>query len=500
MQDPPGQIEKNRTGQAQNQKIIKRTILKYTQHIITGLLILGGLISLGWWQLSDPVSELALSVPGLDNRGDDAVVVQIDIGAYGEQLAEKSNELKESWPRFRGAEMDNISRSGVGLIDRFPEGGPKMLWSHPLGEGHAGAAIYEGVVYLMDYDEEERADVLRAFDLVSGEELWRRGYKINLKRNHGMSRTVPAVTEEHILTIGPRSHVMCVDREDGSFRWGLDVIREYGVEIPLWYTGQCPLVADGKAIIAAGGSVLMLALDMESGEVLWEVPNEAGWQMSHSSVIPYEYGGRKMYVYAAYGAVFAVAADGEDEGGLLWAETGWNHQVVAPTPVCMPDGKIFLTAGYGAGAMVLQLHENNGEFRTEVLDAYLPREGLASEQQTPVVFEGHLLGVMPKDAGPMRNQLICVHPDNFREPLWTSGQEKRFGLGPYMLADGKLFLLSDDATLTIIRPDLEGYRELDSYRIIEGHDAWGPLALADGYMVLRDSKTLVCLDLAESRQ
>jgi outer membrane protein assembly factor BamB len=42
--------------------------------------------------------------------------------------------------------------------------------------------------------------------------------------------------------------------------------------------------------------------------------------------------------------------------------------------------------------------------------------------------------------------------------------------------------------------------ELDSYRIIEGHDAWGPLALADGYMVLRDSKTMVCIDLSAERQ
>jgi hypothetical protein len=42
-----------------------------------------------------------------------------------------------------------------------------------------------------------------------------------------MSRTVPAVTEDHILTIGPRSHVMCVRRQDGEFLWGLNVEKEY---------------------------------------------------------------------------------------------------------------------------------------------------------------------------------------------------------------------------------------------------------------------------------
>jgi outer membrane protein assembly factor BamB len=352
----------------------------------------------------------------------------------------------------------------------------------------------------MDYDEEERADLLRCFSLVDGTEIWRRGYKINLKRNHGMSRTVPAVTEDYIVTIGPRSHVMCVRRQDGEFIWGLNVEKDYQAEIPLWYTGQCPLIDDGKAIIAVGGTVLMVAMDLETGEVLWEVPNEQGWNMSHSSIVPWIFGGVKMYVYSAFGGVFAVGADGENEGRILWQTSQWNHEVVAPSPVCMDDGKVFLTAGYGAGAMVLQVTGNGGLFNVEVLHEYTPKDGLASEQQTPVVFDGHFLGILPKDAGPLRNQLACYHPSDFTRVIWSSGQDKRFGLGPYIIADNKMFILSDDATLTIARPSTSEYIELDSYRILEGHDAWGPLALADGYMVLRDSKTMVCIDLSTERQ
>jgi outer membrane protein assembly factor BamB len=293
---------------------------------------------------------------------------------------------------------------------------------------------------------------------------------------------------------------MCVNRIDGSFRWGLNVEKKYKAEIPLWYTGQCPLIHDGKAIIAVGGTALMVALDMETGEVLWETPNLNNWKMSHSSIVPYTYGGRTMYVYSAYGGAFGVAADGPDAGTILWETSAWNHQVVAPSPVCMPDGKIFLTAGYGAGAMVLQLTASGGNYSVEVLNEYLPKDGLACEQQTPVMFQGHLLGILPKDAGPLRNQLVCVSPGNFNQVVWSSGQDKRFGLGPYMIADNKLFIVSDDATLTIARPSIKEYIELDSYRVIEGQDAWGPLAIADGYLVMRDSKTLVCLDMATKRQ
>jgi outer membrane protein assembly factor BamB len=467
--------------------------------MVTVLLAAAGILSIGWWLAKDPVADFVTSEPGLDNRGAKGAVANIDIGAYSETFGTLSPGLTGTWPRFRGEHFDNIRRTGPPLIDRFPEDGPKIIWKADLGEGHAGAAIYRGAVYVLDYDEDLRADVLRCFSLETGEEIWRRGYRINLKRNHGMSRTVPSVTEDYVLTIGPRSHVMCVRRTDGAFLWGLNVEKEYATEIPLWYTGQCPLIDEGKAVIATGGKALMVALDMATGEKLWETPNPGGWQMSHSSIVPFEFGGTRMYVYSAFGGVCGVAADGPEAGKVLWQTTAWNHQVVAPTPVCLPDGKIFLTAGYGAGSMVLQLEGSGGDFRVSVITEYRPMEGLACEQQTPVVWEGLLLGILPKDAGPLRNQLVCVDPRDFREIVWSSGADHRFGLGPYMIADGKLFILSDDGTLTIARPDIREYIELDSYRVIEGQDSWAPMAVADGYMVLRDSKTMVCLDLDRDR-
>jgi outer membrane protein assembly factor BamB len=69
-----------------------------------------------------------------------------------------------------------------------------------------------------------------------------------------------------------------------------------------------------------------------------------------------------------------------------------------------------------------------------------------------------------------------------------------------MIADDKLFILSDNGTLTIAKPSISEYIQIDSYRVIEdGADAWAPLAVADGYMVLRDSETMICLDMAKSR-
>ena len=466
------------------------------QHIASVILVLTAVIVMGWWLASNPTKGFSESNPGMDNRvAPDQVVENVIIGEHFLNFSGQIPSLKEKWPRFRGADFDNISKSSVELIDRFESSGPNILWSVDLGEGHAGPAIYEGAVYLLDYDEEIRADVLRCFSLTEGAELWRRWYNVNVKRNHGMSRTVPAVTDKYILTIGPRAHVMCVRRENGDLIWGLDIEKVYKTEIPFWYTGQCPLIDNNTAIIATGGSALLIAVECETGDLVWETPNDLNWKMSHSSVIPFYFGGTKMFVYSAVGGVCGIAAEGSEAGNILWSSSAWKHPVVAPSPVCMPDGKIFLTAGYGAGSMVIQLSGKNGQFEVEVLQEYAPKDGLACEQQTPVFHMDHLFGVLPKDAATLRNQFVCVDPDDCTKIIWASGQETRFGLGPYLLADDKFFLLGDDGTMTIIKPSTSQYIQLDQVKVFEGQDAWAPLALADGFLLLRDSKKMVCIDL-----
>ncbi|MFO7823111.1 MAG: hypothetical protein R6V72_04175, partial [Cyclobacterium sp.] len=74
----------------------------------------------------------------------------------------------------------------------WPEAGPKRIWEIELGEGYAGAAIHKGRLFILDYDESKGADVLRCLSAETGEEIWRRWYKIKIKRNHDISRTVPA--------------------------------------------------------------------------------------------------------------------------------------------------------------------------------------------------------------------------------------------------------------------------------------------------------------------
>jgi outer membrane protein assembly factor BamB len=229
--------------------------------------------------------------------------------------------------------------------------------------------------------------------------------------------------------------------------------------------------------------------------VVWETPNPLGWKMSHSSILPYAIHGRKMYVYCALGGIAGISAEKETAGRVLFQTDLWNKNVVAPSPVYLGNGKLFVTSGYGAGSILLDIIPENEAFTVKSIRQVKPNEGIASEQQTPLYYKGYLYSILPKDAGPLRNQFVCCHPDDISRLIWSSGTTRRYGLGPYLIADNKFFILSDEGVLTMMRADAGEPIFLAQAKILDGHDAWGPMAIVNGRLLARDSRRLVCVDV-----
>ncbi len=465
----------------------------YNNYIITGVIVLFA-VMFGWLLFGNPSAEPALRVPGLDNRPkglgeNDSVMV----GEFFEEISAAATEASGNWPRFRGPNYDNISNDPTPIAESWPEEGPPIIWQVPLGEGYAAPAIYDGKVYILDYNEKQRADALRCFSLENGEELWKRWYHVAVKRNHGMSRTIPAVTEKYVLSMGPRCHVMCLARESGDLLWSMDLVRDWGAKEPGWYTAQCPLIDNGTAVIAIGGNELMVGVDCETGEIEWRTPNPDSLRMSHSSVMPATILGKKMYIYMAVGGTVGISAEGDDKGQLLWKANDWNPTVIAPSPV-IAGNQLILTAGYGAGGARLTINKTAEGFSATTTDIHTPKEGLSSEQQTPLLTGNFIWTINTKDAGALRNELTCYQLSNILTPVWSSGKEGKYGLGPYMIAGDRLFLVNDDSELFMFRLNRGSVTLMAHHKVFpEGADAWGPLAYTNGYLLMRDNKNMACL-------
>lgn len=481
------------------------------KNIIIGISVLLFAAVLSWWLFSNHYpADVVMRIPGMDNRPKteprpDTVI----IGQFFDTLNRFDEFVPGSWPRFRGEYFDNKNRDKTPLAESWDSAGPPVVWKVTLGEGYAGPAVHNGRVYILDYYERRKADMLRCFSLKSGIELWRRWYYVDLKRNHGYSRTIPAVTDKYLVSIGPRSHVMCLDPITGDLKWTLDMEKEFGIPgnakgkiTPDFYTGQCPLIDNDVAVLAPGGKALMIGIDCATGRELWRTPNPDSLRMSHSSIMPMVIFGKRMYVYNAVGGVCGVSAEGDDTGRLLWKTTEWNPATTAASPLLLDNNEIAVFGSYGSGGGRIRINYDGSDFSASVIETHKAMEGISSDQQTPVITSNLMWSVMPENAGALKKQLVCYNISDLRTAVWTSGKENRYGrgLGPYIISGDRMFLLDDDANLYVFKLGASGATLISKYSIIDGIEAWGPMAIAGNYLLMRDARNLIALNIGKESQ
>ncbi len=486
-------------------------LLKLGSVLLPALLAVMGLLLMVRWVFSGPAVFIAPRVPGLDGAPPEGAAVAAVRPVPGEPVSGPGRRswITAAWPCFRGRDRDAINKETVRLARSWPAGGPKRLWSVPLGDGFAAAAVEGGCVYVLDHVND--GDVLRCLSLDDGRELWHNGYPIIIAHNHGMSRTIPAIAGDSVITLGPKCQLACWEAGSGKSRWLIDLVLDQGATVPPWYTGQCPYIDEktDRLIVGCGGKALVMAVDYHTGQIVWQSPNPRHWAMTHASIVPMEFAGRRMYVYCGTGGVAGVAAD---TGELLWDTTEWKiDMATCPSPVVVGDGRIFFCGGYNSGSLMLQLTQDQGHIVPQVVFRLAARN-FGSEQQTPIFWDQHLYAVRQKD-----QKLVCLGLDG-RE-IWSSGRDK-FGSGPYLIASagstgfsrnqkdmppeggttsaGLLYVLDDSGLLTLAEATPTGYRRLAQAQVIEdGSSSWGPMALVAGRLIVRDSTRMVCVDVAE---
>jgi len=112
----------------------------------------------------------------------------------------------EDWPEIRGK-----GRLGVwnetGILDKFPEGGLKVLWRTPIRAGYSGPAVADGRVFVLDYIETQRprgTERAVALDQKTGKILWTREWQADYR---GISwpvgpRATPTVDGDRVYVAG----------------------------------------------------------------------------------------------------------------------------------------------------------------------------------------------------------------------------------------------------------------------------------------------------------
>jgi outer membrane protein assembly factor BamB len=396
------------------------------------------------------------------------------------------------WPQFRGPDRSNISKE-TGLYRTWPAQGPKVLWKTPVCEGYAGAAIKDGLVYVNDYDFEKKENLIRCISLADGKDVWRWSYPVEIRSNHGITRTVPSIGTKLVFSLDPKCRFHALDAKTGKLVWQKNLVQDYGAKIPGWYAGQNPLLDGDRVIIATGGNAVAVAFEQATGKEIWRTPNPANELMSHSSLMPATIGGVKQYLYLTMKNLMGIDVT---DGKLLWSIPFSARMVAVPSPVSIGDGRIFVTSGYEAGSAMYQVEKAAAGFTAKKLFAVASNE-FGSEAHTPILYQDHLFAVSSKNK---KGRFTCLGLDGkvvWESPIGSSAEtSKTFDLGGFLMADGMFFALDGKSgVLRLLEASTKEYKELASARILGEDDVWGPLALSNGKLIIRDMSQMVCLQV-----
>ena len=57
--------------------------------------------------------------------------------------------IADDWGQWLGPQRDGVWRE-TGILEKFPSGGPKVLWRTPVNRGYAGPSVVGDRVFVMD--------------------------------------------------------------------------------------------------------------------------------------------------------------------------------------------------------------------------------------------------------------------------------------------------------------------------------------------------------------
>ena len=417
------------------------------------------------------------------------------------------------WPQYLGPERNGHSPE-TALASSWPKGGPKVLWTKQLGEGFGAASIRDGKVYLLDRVKSAR-DVLRCYDLQTGNELWSYSNKDPGEFDFDGSRNPPTTDDKNVYCVGGMGTVYCISHSTHKAVWKKDFKTDYGAKCPTWGFAQSPLRYKDLVIVAPqcakAGAV---AYNADTGEVVWKTPQLCG-DPGYSSPMLTTIDGVDQVVLMT---PFSPPDEGEDEdedpdeedegppfeGGGLYgidAKTGeilWNYKGIAckitiPPVTLIGDGRIFVTGGYEAGSAMIKVVRKRGKF--QVFELFKTDQYYA-QIHPALLYKDHLY--MNGNSNERRDGLMCLTLDG--RVLWKTRRKPSFGRGGLILADGMIYIVEGDkGHLYLVKATPGKYTELDMVKkILKGEAMWAPLALADGKLVIRDQTQLKCLEVKDA--
>ncbi|MCL2739116.1 MAG: PQQ-like beta-propeller repeat protein [Bacteroidales bacterium] len=397
----------------------------------------------------------------------------------------------QDWPQWRGPHRDGIHKA-TGLHVDWSEKKPALLWTfREAGSGYSAPTIAGTTLYGQGAVDE--VGFAFAIDVQTGNLKWKRELGLEFVEDRERApRGSITVDGDKLYLIRGIGQIHCLSAADGKELWQKDFTKDFnGKLMSRWGFSESPLVDGNLVICTPGGDEgAIVALDKNSGALVWR-STELTDRSAYSSPIVAEIQGVRQYIQLTEKCVAGIAAK---DGKLLWkVEVAGFRTAVIPTPIIM-DNMVYVTSGYNAGCLLIQLTKTGDTFEAETLYA---NRNMTNQHGGVVLVNGHVYGY--SDA----HGWVCQNVKT-GENAWSQ-RIREVGKGAILAVNDRLLLL-DMATgsLTVIAASPDGWQEFGHLPIPErtqivttDNHVWTHPVVANGKLYLRDHDLLFCFDITK---
>jgi outer membrane protein assembly factor BamB len=370
------------------------------------------------------------------------------------------------WPEWRGPARDGRS-SETGLPSRWSPAGENLAWRVPIGSRSSPVVFRNRIYLLQPYgDLANTQERLVALDADSGNVVWDRRFSIYLSDvpQHRAGWASPSVDPQtgniYVMTVG--AQLICVSPE-GKILWDRSLPEEYGAVTTHGGRTTSPIVEDDKVIvntlILAWGDLnrpnnRLFAFDKRTGQTVWvSSPQTRHYDTNQSPPIVVDIDGMKTLVVGGTdGAYHAIKLN---TGEPVWHVDVSKRAIL--NGALFRDGVAFITHG----------EENIGTTEMGMIAAVdARRTGELKED----AYKWRTFGFLPTFASPVMDNDRLYTVDNSAivgafdlksgAKLW----EKTLGTlqkGSPVLADGKLYVGTENGKFFILQPSATDVKVLD---------------------------------------
>ncbi len=392
-------------------------------------------------------------------------------------LGMTANSFAQDWPQWRGVNQD-AKVTGFKAPQQWPSELPQS-WKVVVGLGDASPVMANGKIYSFGRVGDD--EVMMCLNAASGKEIWQTKYPALAVTGpsasaHPGPRSTPAVAEGKVVTLGIGGVLSCLDANTGKVVWRNE---EYTKELPQFFTGLSPLIANGTCFVHLGGKDkgTIVAFDLISGKPKWQSETEGP---SYSSMALMTVDGEKQIVELTERSLIGIDPE---NGKILWQipATVNNRYYNAASPVI--DGQVVIITGQGQGTRAIRITKQGNDYKTEEI---WKNADLGTKWNTPVLKDNFLYGLSDQ------RKLYCMNAKT-GETAWIDIKIQN-DFGEIVNTGTLLVALPQTSNLVIYKPDPKAYNEVAVIKVSDTPTYTYPI-LTGNRIIIKDKESLTMMSL-----